>query len=71
MLQNLRDMAFTVSELLRETQHGGLKLTPLPPPQPRLGFKYWNMYQMTYNESLSTILQSKIQNLCYKLFSYN
>ena len=34
MLQNDRVTAFTVSELLREIQQGGVKL---PPPPPRLG----------------------------------
>ena len=34
MLQNARVTAFTVSELLRENQHGG-KITP----PPRLGLK--------------------------------
>ena len=32
MLQNARVTAFTVSELLREDQQGGVKLSP-PPPQ--------------------------------------
>ena len=33
MLQNARVTAFTVSELLKENQHGvGIKLPPAPPP---------------------------------------
>ena len=35
MLQNFRVTAFTVFELLRESQLGVVKLPP--PPQPRLG----------------------------------
>ena len=34
MLQNARVTAFTVSELLREDQHGGDKITPPPAPLP-------------------------------------
>ena len=35
MLQNARVTAFTVSELLKENQHGvGIKLPPAPPPPP-------------------------------------
>ena len=37
MLQNDRVTAFTVSELLREIQQGGVKLPPPPPTPPRLG----------------------------------
>ena len=35
MLQNARDTVFTVSELLRENQQGGVRLSPS-----RLGLKF-------------------------------
>ena len=38
MLQNARITGFTVSELLRENQKGGVELPPAQPP--RLGLKH-------------------------------
>ena len=45
ILQNARVTAFTVSELLRETQQVG-KITP-PPPPPRLGLKSFVSFKFT------------------------
>ena len=52
MLQNARVTAFTVSELWRENQHGGLS-PPSPPPPPlrlrlRLIYIYWHHNLASY-----------------------
>ena len=39
MLQYARLSAFTISELLRENQQGGVKLFPSALPQPTLGLR--------------------------------
>ena len=47
MLQNVRIVAFTVSELFRENQHGGrggVKLLP-PPPHTQIRIKKHNQFE--------------------------
>ena len=46
--ENTRVTAFTVSELLRENQQGGSKITPnpAPPPSPRLGLRAMQVFIM-------------------------
>ena len=50
ILQNARVTAFTVSELLRETQQVG-KITP-PPPPPRLGLNHLFLLNSLYHGKL-------------------
>ena len=49
MLQNVRIVAFTVSELFRENQHGGggAKIThpPPPPPHTQIRIKKHNQFE--------------------------
>ena len=67
ILQNARDTAFTVSELLRENQQGGSKITPPAPSRahtlthtPRLGLMLYHMrikyLQITDSERITIFL---------------